>query len=89
MENITRYKCQMSGCPIVSAIEAPVCEEHLEQIGRIYLETRSVDGSFMQLREAMRQDFKRALYADRDPKLLLAMEPGGWRRRVVAGKRHR
>lgn len=57
----TRYKCQMSGCPIVSTIEAPVCEEHLAQIGRIFLETRSVAGSFLQLRNDVRRKQDAAL----------------------------
>lgn len=55
MQNVTRYKCQMSGCPIVSTIEAPVCEEHLAQIGQVFLETRSVAGTFLRLREVLQQ----------------------------------
>lgn len=121
MEHVTRYKCQMSGCPFVSTIEAPVCEDHLQQIGQVFLETRSVAGSFLRLREeiARKQAASisekqveamgdlptgftetvyyvrisdhikigttndlakrlRSLYADHDPKLLLAVEPGGW-----------
>lgn len=55
MDNVTRYKCQMSGCPLVSTIEAPVCEEHLAQIGRVFLETRSVAGSFLHLRNEIQR----------------------------------
>lgn len=55
MQNVTRYKCQMSGCPLVSTIEAPVCEEHLAQIGQVFLETRSVAGSFLQLRNELKR----------------------------------
>lgn len=61
MENVTRYKCQMSGCPFVSTIEAPVCEEHLAQIGQVFLETRSVTGTFLHLREMMREKQDRSL----------------------------
>lgn len=120
MENITRYKCQLSGCPFVSTIESPVCEDHLEYIGRIYMETRSVAGTFMWLREELKRKQEvdiariqveagndpskfaetvyyvrlgdhikigttndlakrlRSLYADHDPDLLLAVEPGGY-----------
>lgn len=119
MENATRYKCQMKGCPFVSTIEAPVCEDHLHQIGQVFLETRSVAGTFLALRDELsrKRDADlaaiqakamdgsgfaetvyyvrisdhvkigttndlarrlRTLYADHDPKLLLAIEPGGW-----------
>lgn len=120
MEQVTRHKCQIKGCPFVSTIESPVCEDHMQQIGRIYLETRSVAGSFLRLREALNRDIAasvtraqenavgpdggfietvyyvrmsdhvkigttndltrrlRSLYLDHDPKLLLAVEPGGW-----------
>lgn len=53
MEHVTRYKCQMKGCPFVSTIEAPVCEDHLQQIGQVFLETRSVAGTFLALRDEL------------------------------------